>query len=161
MLNSIERQVIIPEMHRTSDGSVMETYGGRKEVKVYGGHHPRTTIDIHDFNTHIIINKFGPFEFNKIGEVDDVLVRKGHHKSKFAIAFVDKKDGGPYDYDVWSSEGKIGQASGKRLDLLIASLFYDDPELNTLIQDANMDDQVKRHLKFVIITAGNRMVRTS
>ncbi len=153
MLNRIE----LPtgqniEMHHTPDGRVVESYAGGK-VKVYDGHSPKTTIDIPEFNVHIAIHKFGPFEFNKIDEIDDVLVRKGHHKSRFAAGFTDRENGGPYGYDVWSSEGIIGFASGKRLDLLIASLFYDDLGLTGAIKDTYMDNAVKRHLKFASITA--------
>lgn len=156
MPNKVETSIHSAEMHQTPEGIPVETYADGK-IKVYGGHNPKTTIDIPEFNTHVTIHKFGPFEFNKENEVDNVLVRKGHHKSKLAIAFSDREHGGPYEYDVWSPEGIIGFAYGKRLDLLIGSLFYDDPKLDELIKDTGMDNYIQRHLKFAIITVGNRM----
>lgn len=143
-------------MHKTPAGRTVENYADGN-IRVHDGHSPKTIIDIPKFNTHISIHKFGPFEFNKANEIDEVFVAKGHHKNKFVVAFNDSKDATPYGYDVWSSEGIIGKASGKRLDLLIASLFYDDPKINNLIKGASMDDYVKRYLKFALITAGTNI----
>ncbi len=155
MLNRIEapfEQEI--EMNRTPSGRLVESYAGGK-IKTYDGHSPRTIIDIASHNTHLVIHKFGPFEFNKNDEIDDLFVRKGHLKSEFAVAFGDKKDGGPYEYDVYSRDGWIGNASGKRLDLLIGSMFVDNssfyPELMENIGNARMDGAVVRYLNFIVI----------
>ncbi len=145
-----------PEIHKTPEGRPVETYANGK-IRVYGGHAPKTTISLPEFDIHISIHKIDPFEFNKSNEIDKVLVRKGHHESKLVVAFDDRVGGKGYEYAVSTPEGIIGFAYGKRLDLLIGSLFYDDPKLDELIKDTGMDNQVRRHLKFAIITAGNRI----
>jgi len=144
----------IIDTHLAPEGKPVETYANGK-IKVYGGHSPKTTIDIPKLNAHVVIHKFGPFEFNKIEEVNEILVRKGHHRNHLVVAFNDTKDGGPYDYDVLSPNGIIGKASGKRLDLLIGSLFHDDPNLDEFINDASMDDSVQTYLKSILTTTEN------
>ncbi|HYM65312.1 MAG TPA: hypothetical protein VES68_02405 [Candidatus Sulfotelmatobacter sp.] len=144
------------EMHKTPDGKVVESYANGR-IRVYEGHSPKTTIDIPEHNTHVVIRKHGPFELNKSGEVEEIFVRKGHHKSKFTLAFADKINATGFEYDAWSEEGIIGSASGRRIDLLIASLFYDDSNMMELVKDTSMDQSVRRYLKFALITAGTHL----
>ena len=155
MLSSIldieaPRLSILTDVHRHSEKGAMEIYANGK-VRVFHGHRPRTTIDLPMHGAHLVIEKFGPFEFGKVGEVDEIYLRKGHDKSQLIFAFADKKD--EYGYDVLSPNGLIGNASGKRLDLLIASMFYDDPSLIAESGDATLDVKVKKYLKHLLDTA--------
>ncbi len=144
---------IQPESMAIHEGHLVESFADGR-VKTFSGHSPKTLIHLPEFNTHVVIHKFGPFEFNKVGEVDYIEVRRGHHKGRFAMGFSDKKGGTSFEYDSWSDEGVIGTSYGKRLDLVIASLFFDDPKMNEKIGEAKMDETVKRYLKFAIITQG-------
>jgi len=137
------------EIHSIPEGKPVETYADGK-IHVFAGHAPKTTFYLPESDTHVVIHKFGPFEFNKEGEVNEVLVRRGHHKSHLAVAFNDTQDKDSYGYNVWSPEGIIGRAFGRRLDLLIASLFHDDPKLNELIKDTGMDKTVSEYLESLI-----------
>ncbi len=143
------------EAHLHPEGKPAESYAGGK-IKVYAGHNPRTVIEIPQLKTHITILKFGPFEFNRVGEVDHIVIRKEHQKGVYAIGFNDSNNAAPYEYEVWTADGVIGSAYGKRLDLYIASLFYTNKRLNRLIQDAGMDENVREYLDFSVLSAGAR-----
>ena len=140
--NSHERY-LIPE------GKPTEIYAGGK-IKVFGGHSPETIIYITELHRKIIIHKFGPFEFNRRGEIDYIAVQY-HHDSKFVIGF---NEVGSYEYDVCSPDGIIGHASGKRLDLLFGLSFYTDPKINHLIKDAKIDENVLEYLDLSVVSAG-------
>lgn len=141
------------ESHLHPEGIPVEVYADAK-IRVYKGHHPRTVVDIPELKTHITILKFDPFEFNRVGEIDHIVVRKEHHKGEYALGFNISENAGPYEYEAWAADGVIGFAYGKRLDLLIASLFYTDPKLNELIKDAGLDESVRKYLDFSVISAG-------
>jgi len=156
MPNNIEVPIQnIPERHLIPEGKSVEIYAGGK-IKVYGGHNPRTVIDIRELHAHIIIHKFDPFEFNKVNEIDHIVVRKDHHKSEYVVGFNNHENAGPYEYEAWVPDGLIGFAFGKRLDLYIASLFYTDSKLDELIGEAGMDENVREHLDLSVISAGTR-----
>ena len=152
MSKGIERSTHISNPEETHPR--VRYYAG-KMVKAYDAHHPRdlshrglhprTVIDL-DQRSHFIVRKYDGFERGEEFLINRLELNKDHNVS-FVCEFkrVDNRNG-RYMYEVWNSGGIVGNMWGENLhtfDLVIARLFYQDPEIERLTKGSGMDKSVE------------------
>ncbi|OGH03061.1 MAG: hypothetical protein A2798_01370 [Candidatus Levybacteria bacterium RIFCSPHIGHO2_01_FULL_37_17] len=139
-------------------GKLTASYADKK-VRQYDTFDPRIVVDLPSKGKQrdkIIIDKYSAFESGIVIDLDRIEIIRGHHKARLVVSIgrTEVVDG-EFKHEVYSPHGLLGYAHGEKLDLYLASLFYDDPKLKELsVGHGHFDREVEEYLEKEFETPG-------